>query len=281
MPLSGRRAHEEIGLENVRLFETHGNPIRLRRVAERAGRTHDSLLRSLRRAAGGSRGPLESPPFEATVRENEIYARGAADDKGQVFMHFKAIEAHLKQAGRLPLNIKVFLEGEEEVGSLHLDEFVRQNKPLLAADVVVISDSAMFARDIPSICYGLRGLVYYQIDLRGTKSDLHSGVFGGARAILRWCCRDWSQMKDKSGGQDQRILRRRARSVGEERAEWKSAFDEKKVDAGMGPPRWRGRGYSGLEVLGRGHVRREGLLSGSGRGPKTVLRRGMRRSHGL
>ena len=118
----------------------------------------------------------ESPPFEATVRENEIYARGAADDKGQVFMHFKAIEAHMKQAGRLPLNIKVFLEGEEEVGSLHLDEFVRQNKPLLAADVVVISDSAMFAREIPSICYGLRGLVYYQIDLRGTKSDLHSGV---------------------------------------------------------------------------------------------------------
>ena len=151
----------------------------------------------------------ESPPFEATVRENEIYARGAADDKGQVFMHFKAIEAHMKQAGRLPLNIKVFLEGEEEVGSLHLDEFVRQNKSLLAADVVVISDSAMFAREIPSICYGLRGLVYYQIDLRGTKSDLHSGVFGGAMANPAFVL---SQMLVADEGQerpreDSRILR--------------------------------------------------------------------------
>ena len=79
------------------------------------------------------------------------------------------------------MNIKFFLEGEEEVGSLHLDQFVRDNKEMLAADVVVISDSAMFARGVPSICYGLRGLVYYQIDL-GTKSDLHSGVFGGAVA---------------------------------------------------------------------------------------------------
>src|SRR5688572_13075490 len=165
-----------IGLQNVRLIETPGNPV-----------VYGDWL-----AANGAPTILfyghydvqpvdpidlwESPPFEATVRDGEIYARGSADDKGQVFMHFKAIEAHLKQNGRLPLNIKVFLEGEEEVGSLHLDEFVRQNKPLLAADVVVISDSAMFAREIPSICYGLRGLVYYQIDLRGTKSDLHSGV---------------------------------------------------------------------------------------------------------
>src|SRR6187399_2364280 len=84
----------------------------------------------------------ESPPFEATVRDGEIYARGAADDKGQVFMHFKAIEAHMKQNGRLPVNLKVIVEGEEEVGSDNLDDFIRANKPELAADVVVISDSA-------------------------------------------------------------------------------------------------------------------------------------------
>ena len=97
-------------------------------------------------------------------------------------MHFKAVEAYMKQAGALPLNMKFFIEGEEEVGSAHLDAFVQDNKPLLAADVVVISDTAMIGKGVPSICYGLRGLVYYQIDLRGTKSDLHSGVFGGAVA---------------------------------------------------------------------------------------------------
>src|SRR6185437_16510375 len=98
------------------------------------------------------------------------------------FMHFKAIEAHLKQNGRLPCNIKVILEGEEEVGSEHLDAFVKEHARDLSADVVVISDSPMFDRGVPSICYGLRGLVYFQIDLRGTKSDLHSGSFGGAVA---------------------------------------------------------------------------------------------------
>ena len=136
--------------------------------------------------------PLElwdSPPFEATVRDGEIYARGAADDKGQVFMHFKAIEAHLKQNGKLPVNIKFFIEGEEEVGSGNLDHFVTGHKDELAADVVVISDSPMFDRGVPSICYGLRGLVYFQIDLRGTQVDLHSGSFGGAVANPAWCWR--------------------------------------------------------------------------------------------
>jgi acetylornithine deacetylase/succinyl-diaminopimelate desuccinylase-like protein len=128
-----------------------------------------------------------SPPFEATVRDGEIYARGAADDKGQVFMHIKAVEAHLREGGGLPVNMKFFIEGEEEVGSVHLDDFVRDHKQQLAADVVVISDSPMFDRGIPSICYGLRGLAYFQIDLRGTKSDLHSGSFGGAWRTRRSC----------------------------------------------------------------------------------------------
>ena len=97
-------------------------------------------------------------------------------------MHFKAVEAHLKQSGRLPVNMKFILEGEEEVGSVNLDDFVRAHKRDLAADVVVISDSPMFDRGIPSICYGLRGLVYVQIDLRGSSTDLHSGSFGGAVA---------------------------------------------------------------------------------------------------
>ena len=157
----------------------------------------------------------ESPPFEATVRDGELYARGSADDKGQVFMHFKAIEAHLKQNGRLPVNMKIILEGEEEVGSSHLDDFIRDHKSELAADVVVISDSPMFDRGIPSICYGLRGLAYFQIDLRGTKSDLHSGSFGGAVANPAMVLAQvLAQMKDRGGrDQDPRLLRRRSRAA--------------------------------------------------------------------
>src|SRR6266480_4892057 len=115
-------------------------------------------------------------------------------------MHFKAVEAYIKQAGGLPLNMKFFIEGEEEVGSAHLDAFVHDNKSMLAADVVVISDTAMIGKGVPSICYGLRGLVYYQIDLRGTKSDLHSGVFGGAVANPAFVLAQiLAQMKDKGG----------------------------------------------------------------------------------
>src|SRR3954466_1314788 len=115
-------------------------------------------------------------------------------------MHFKAIEAHLKQAGSLPINIKFILEGEEEVGSANLDNFIRDHKSELGADVVVISDSPMFARGIPSICYGLRGLVYFQIDLRGSNTDMHSGSFGGAVANPAMALAQMlAQMKDRSG----------------------------------------------------------------------------------
>ena len=99
-----------------------------------------------------------SPPFEATVRGENLYARGAADDKGQVLIHFKAVEAYMKQHGALPVNIKMLIEGEEEVGSENLDRFVEEHTELLKADLVVISDSGMFAKGVPSICYSLRGL---------------------------------------------------------------------------------------------------------------------------
>ena len=268
---------KSIGLENVRLFETPGNPIVYGDWLKAPGAPTILFYGHYDVQPVDPVDLWDSPPFEATVRENEIYARGAADDKGQVFMHFKAIEAHMKQAGRLPVNIKVFLEGEEEVGSLHLDEFVRQNKTLLAADVVVISDSAMFAREIPSICYGLRGLVYYQIDLRGTKSDLHSGVFGGAMANPAFVLAQMlAQMKDKSGRvkipgfyDDVRDL------TDAERAEWKKLpFDEKKYRKEWGAPKLSGEsGYTVLErVWGRPTFEVNGLLSGfTGEGPKTVL----------
>src|SRR3954452_10992492 len=171
-----------IGLQNVRLIDTSGFPVV---YGDWLGAENAPTILFYGHYDVQPVDPLDlwqSPPFEATIRDGEIFARGAADDKGQVFMHLKAIEAHLKQNGRLPVNIKLILEGEEEVGSVNLDDFVRTHKADLQADVVVISDSGMFARGVPSICYGLRGLVYFQIDLRGSSTDLHSGSFGGAVA---------------------------------------------------------------------------------------------------
>jgi acetylornithine deacetylase/succinyl-diaminopimelate desuccinylase-like protein len=121
-----------------------------------------------------------SPAFEPTVRDGNLYGRGTADDKGQVHIHIKALEALRKTAGKLPINVKVMIEGEEEVGSVNLWDFVQTHREQLKADALVVSDTAMLAKGVPSITYGLRGLNYYQIELTGPAQDLHSGVFGGA-----------------------------------------------------------------------------------------------------
>jgi acetylornithine deacetylase/succinyl-diaminopimelate desuccinylase-like protein len=126
--------------------------------------------------------PLElwhTPPFEPTVRDGKVFARGAVDDKGQVFMHLNAIEAHLKTQGRLPLNLKLVIEGEEEVGSPSLEAFLTGRRGELDADVIVVSDTEMLGPDQPALCYGLRGLLYTQIEVAGPSQDLHSGHWGG------------------------------------------------------------------------------------------------------
>jgi acetylornithine deacetylase/succinyl-diaminopimelate desuccinylase-like protein len=109
-----------------------------------------------------------------------IYARGSVDDKGQLYLHIKAIEAHLRVRGALPVNVIVIAEGEEEVGSVNLEQFLERERVRLACDAVVISDSTMFAPGIPSILSSLRGMAYLQIDVRGANGDLHSGMYGGA-----------------------------------------------------------------------------------------------------
>lgn len=121
-----------------------------------------------------------SPPFEPTRRNGNIYARGATDDKGQMLTHVMSAEAWLKTEGQLPLNLKFLIEGEEEIGSRHLDEFIRDNVERLACDCIVISDTSQFGPGQPAITYGLRGIAYYELRLSGPKQDLHSGTFGGA-----------------------------------------------------------------------------------------------------
>jgi len=121
-----------------------------------------------------------SGPFEPQVRDGNLYARGATDDKGQLLTHVHGAEAWIRTAGRLPLKLKFLIEGEEEVGSPNLHPFIRAQRDRLACDVVVISDGSQFAPGIPAITYGLRGIAYYEVRLRGPDRDLHSGSFGGA-----------------------------------------------------------------------------------------------------
>ncbi|GAA3405274.1 dipeptidase [Paenibacillus hodogayensis] len=121
----------------------------------------------------------QTPPFEPDIRDGKLYARGATDDKGQLFIHIKAIEAILRQEGALPVNIKVCIEGEEEISSANLYPFLQANKELLAADAVLISDTELLAPGQPAICTGLRGLCSMDIAVRTAKTDLHSGSYGG------------------------------------------------------------------------------------------------------
>ncbi|MDX1388324.1 MAG: dipeptidase [Acidobacteriota bacterium] len=125
-------------------------------------------------------GEWNTPPFTPTIKNGRIYARGASDDKGQFVTYANALEAHLAANGTCPVNVKFLIEGEEEIGSEHLEPFLAANKKLLACDAVAVSDTAMFSKTVPSITLGLRGLTYLQIDVRGTDRDLHSGVYGGA-----------------------------------------------------------------------------------------------------
>jgi len=266
-----------VGLENVKTIATPGNPVVYGDWLHAEGAPTILFYGHYDVQPVDPLDLWESPPFEATVRDGEIYARGSADDKGQVFMHFKAIEAHMKQHGKLPVNIRVIIEGEEEVGSKNLDAFIKANKSMLGADVVVISDSAMFDRGVPSICYGLRGLVYFQIDVRGSNSDLHSGIFGGSVANPAMVLAQMlAKMRDNSGRikvpgfyDDVRELTQA------ERDEWKKLpWNDKRYMKELGAPKLFGEsGYTTLERRwGRPTLEVNGLLSGfTGEGAKTVL----------
>ncbi|SHL23964.1 dipeptidase [Hymenobacter psychrotolerans] len=170
---------EEVGLDNVELCQTAGNPIVY------GEKIIDPSLPTVLVYGHYDVQPADpyelwtSPPFEPVIKDGKIYARGACDDKGQVYMHVKALEV-MNQEGGLPCNIKVMIEGEEEIGSSNLGIFVRANKEKLAADVILISDTGMLANDVPSIEVGLRGLSYHEVEVTGPNRDLHSGLYGGA-----------------------------------------------------------------------------------------------------
>lgn len=169
-----------IGFENVKLMETKGNPVVYGDWLHAPGKPTVLVYGHYDVQPVDPLELWETPPFEPSERDGKLYARGSSDDKGQVFMHLKSFEALFKTTGTLPVNVKFCIEGEEEVGSANLPEFLEQHKDTFAADVLVISDTTILGPNQPAICYGLRGLAALQIDVKGTKGDLHSGLYGGA-----------------------------------------------------------------------------------------------------
>jgi acetylornithine deacetylase/succinyl-diaminopimelate desuccinylase-like protein len=168
-----------IGMENVRLIETAGHPLVYADHLHAESKPTALLYGHYDVQPPDPLDEWLSPPFEPEERNGNIYARGAVDDKGQMYMHVKALES-LLQAGPLPLNVRVILEGEEEVGGEGIAAYVAGNPPELTADFALVSDTEMFAPGLPTLCVGLRGMIYTEIEVRGAKTDLHSGMYGGA-----------------------------------------------------------------------------------------------------
>ena len=167
------------GLQKVEIMETGGHPIVYAEHITGADKPTVLVYGHYDVQPPDPMELWESPPFEPVIKNGDIVARGSADDKGQAFMHAKSVEAYLQSGTELPVNLKFMIEGEEESGSVHLAPFIEKYADLLTADVVLISDTSLFAPGVPSIAYGLRGLAYVEVTLTGPVRDLHSGVYGG------------------------------------------------------------------------------------------------------
>ncbi|MFB3813677.1 MAG: dipeptidase [Terriglobales bacterium] len=190
-----------VGLENVEVIPTQGHPLVYADWLHASGKPTVLCYGHYDVQPPDPLDEWNSPPFEPTERNNNIYARGAVDDKGQMYMHIKAIEALMKaNNGKLPVNVRFIIEGEEEVGGEAIDKFVREHPERLKCDVALISDTEMFAPELPSLCVGLRGLCYTEVEAIGAGTDLHSGVYGGAAPNpLEALSRIISKLKDEKG----------------------------------------------------------------------------------
>lgn len=267
----------KIGMNNSQIFPTAGHPIVYADHLNAPGKPTLLIYGHYDVQPVDPINLWTTPPFEATIRGENLYARGSADDKGQVFIHLKSIEAFLKNGGSLPINLKMIIEGEEEIGSEHLSTFVKEQKELLKADLVLISDTAMFAKGVPSVCYGLRGLSYMQIDLTGPNKDLHSGSFGGSvHNPIQALSEIIAQLHDKNGritipGFYDNVLKLTAK---ERSAYKKLPWSDKKYSRDLGVAELYGeKGYTTLERLwARPTLECNGIWGGfTGEGAKTVL----------
>lgn len=187
-------------LDRVELFETPGHPIVYGEHCPHPDKPIVLIYGHYDVQPSDPDHLWDTPAFEPTIKDGNIYARGASDDKGQAFTHVKALESFIKSGEEIPVNVKIILEGEEEIGSPNLVPFIEAHKEMLRTDMVLISDTSMFGKDQPSITYGLRGLAYLEVEVVGPNRDLHSGVYGGAvENPLNVLCEMIAKMKDEHG----------------------------------------------------------------------------------
>lgn len=266
-----------IGMKRVDVVPTAGHPIVYAEWLEAPGQPTVLMYGHYDVQPAEPFDLWESDPFDPTIRDGNLFARGSTDDKGQVWLHVKALEAHLEQHGRLPVNVKMLIEGEEEVASAHLDAYIERHKEDLTADVVMISDTTMYDYERPAIGYGLRGLVYMEIQIEGPNKDLHSGGYGGSVANpLNILSGIISEMIDSDGriaipGFYDDVV---PLTDTESAAFTALAFSEDEYAERLGVAELKGeKGYSTLErIWARPTLDVNGLLGGfTGEGSKTVI----------
>jgi acetylornithine deacetylase/succinyl-diaminopimelate desuccinylase-like protein len=264
-------------MENVQIIETKGHPLVYADWLHAAGKPTVLVYGHYDVQPVDPINLWDSPPFEPTIKEDKIYARGATDDKGQMLMHIKSVEAFMKTVGSLPLNIKFIIEGEEEIGSGNLDEFVNKNQTMLECDAVLISDTALYGPGIPTLTYGLRGLCYMEVEVTGPNRDLHSGTFGGAvENPINALADIISKLKDKDGKiKIPGFYNDVQKLTALERKNFKTLpFSEKKYAQALGVKQLKGeKGFTTLErAWARPTLDCNGIISGfTGEGAKTVL----------
>jgi acetylornithine deacetylase/succinyl-diaminopimelate desuccinylase-like protein len=195
-----RDEFQEAGLKSAELIEGEGNPLVYAEWTGAAGKPTLLLYGHYDVQPPDPLDEWKSPPFEPTVRGGDIFARGSSDDKGQTYILMKAVEGLLKTKGRLPVNVKFLIEGEEETGGEHIEAYVASKPARLQADAAVICDTEMFAPELPTICVGLRGIVYTELHVQGADHDLHSGIYGGAAPNpLQAIAEILTALKDREG----------------------------------------------------------------------------------
>lgn len=266
------------GMENVRVIDTAGHPLVYADYLHVPGKPTLLIYGHYDVQPPDPLDEWHTPPFEPSVRDGNIYARGAADDKGQVFVHLKSTEMLMKQNGRLPVNVRFLIEGEEEVGGEAIEEYVKSHPDELTCDAVLISDSHMFAEGLPAIEVGLRGMVYTELTVRTAAHDLHSGQYGGAAPnAIHAICHIVAKLKDEEGRIRVPGFFDDVQEVSQElRQQWsKLPFDEEEFRIReTGSPALTGEpGYTALERMwARPTLDANGIISGfTGEGAKTVI----------
>lgn len=268
---------EKIGLQNAKVYPTEKHPVVYADWLNAPGKPTLLIYGHYDVQPVDPLNLWDAPPFEPVVKGDKIYCRGCADDKGQFFAHLKALDILFSQNKSLPVNVKVIIEGEEEIGSPSLEKFLETQSDLLKCDLIVVSDSPMFDYNMPTICYGLRGLTYMEIKVTGPGKDLHSGSFGGVVANpIETLCKIVAQLKDNKGrvtipGFYDKVI---PLTEMERKSFAELPFDEKRYLEDIGSPALTGEeGYTSCErTWVRPTLDPNGIVGGfTGEGAKTVI----------